>query len=226
MPKKLLALAICLLATAILMSGCGKKSDEQLAADNQSQEQNQGQADNQANEPVNPSGSYSINELLTMNRPMKCSWSESATAGSEVTNIIYINGKKFYQDVTMGDIGHAYTISDGEYFYLWNDFTDTASKMKYSEIKTSSEPGQAPAQGSAGRAEKRDFVCENWSVDNAIFNPPADKNFKDVSAEMQQVTEDLTENSDKYKQQACDSCQKAPSQELRDTCLKNMQCDL
>jgi len=41
---------------------------------------------------------------------------------------------------------------------------------------------------------------------------------------MGQAVQDLKENSEEYKQQACDLCQKAPSQELIDNCLKNMQC--
>lgn len=206
-----------MLVTAILISGCGKK---QPAAVNNAAN-NQNQADNQANETVNPSGSYSVNELFTMNRPMKCAWKENA-AGGEVTNIIYISGKKFYQDVTMGDLGHAYTISDGEYLYIWNDFSGLASKMKITETET----GIKPEQGTAGLDQKKDFICENWSVDASVFNPPQDKNFQDVTEETQQAFQELKDGGlDEAKQQACDLCQGAPTQELKDTCLSNAQCD-
>jgi len=225
MRKKVLGLAVLLLASAVLVSGCGKKSGNQFVAtnnatNNQNQEQNQN--NNQAGGTVNPSGEYSINELLTMNQPLKCSWKESVTNGGDVTNIIYINGKKFYQDVTMGDVGHAYTISDGEYLYIWNDFSGAASKMKFTELETNTQSPQTP--GTAGLDQKRDFVCENWLADNSIFIPPQDKNFQDITEEMGQAVQDLKENSEEYKQQACDLCQKAPSQELIDNCLKNMQC--
>ncbi len=224
MQKIYIGLGVLVLAGAVLVGVFWKKADNQPA--NTNQEQNQNQINSQANEAINPSGSYSINELFTMNKPMKCSWKESATGDKDVTNIIYINGKKFYQDVTMSDIGHGYTVSDGEYLYIWNDFSGAASKMKLSEIKTSTEPGQGETKDTAGLDQKRDFVCENWSVDNSFFNPPQGKNFQDVTEEMQQAAQGMNEGDlEKAKQQICDSCQNAPTQELKDACLKNAECN-
>lgn len=206
-------LAIAVVAVGIYFATSGGKTTNEG--------QNQGQINSQVTKAVNPSGEYSINELLAMNKPMKCTWKEGVTNGA-VTNIVYINGKKFYQDVTMDDRGHSYAISDGKYLYIWNDFTEIASKMKLSEMETGAKSGQT--QNSAKMDQERDFVCENWIADNAIFNPPQDKNFKDVTEEMGQAMEELQENSEEYKQQACDMCRQAPTQELIDECLKNAQC--
>lgn len=227
MRKKNLGLAVLLLVAAVLVSGCLKKSGNKSVAENngknnQNQEQNQGQANGQANETVNASGSYSINELFTMNRPMKCTWKESATGDSDVTNIIYISGKKFYQDVTMGDIGHSYSIFDGEYLYIWSDFNNVATKMKNTEATTGGKPGQ----GNAGMDQKKDFVCENWAVDNSVFIPPQDRTFKDVTEEMNEAFEGLNEGgSENINQQICDMCKDAPTQELKDKCLGETKCD-
>jgi hypothetical protein len=211
----------------LVLPGCGKKVNNQSVGNNnnQNQEQNQNQANNPSNDTVNPTGEYTINELLTMNKPLKCTWKESATGNNDVTNIIYIDGKKFYQDVTMGDLGHAYTISDGEYLYIWNDFTDAASKMNIKETEKNTQPATTPApSNNAGLEQKRDFLCEKWSVDNSVFILPAGKNFKDVTEEMSQAVGDLKENADKYKQQICDACAKAPTEELRNSCLGDTQC--
>lgn len=217
MSKKILVVAL-LAVFALTLSGCGKKEN------NQNQEQNQG--NNQNNEIENPSGSYSINELFAKNKSMKCTWKESATGDSEVSNVLYISGKKFYQDVTMGDVGHAFTISDGEYLYIWNDFTNVASKMKITETPTNNtNPEQGKTQNSAGLEQKRNFICENWSADNSLFNPPADKNFKDVTEEMNQVVDGLKENSTDYKQKACDLCRQAPAGEVRENCLTSAGCN-
>ena len=230
MPKKHLSLAVLLLVSTILISGCGKKPANQAAPvnnapDNQNQEQNQAQVENKTTETVNPSGSYTINELFTMNRPMKCAWKES-TAEGDVTNIIYINGKKFYQDVTMSDVGHSFAISNGEYLYIWNDFTSAASKMKFDDIKATTESEPEKPQDSAGLDQKRDFICEKWTVNEAIFTPPQDKNFKDVSEEMNQAVQELNNGGlEKTKQQVCDLCQGAPTPELKDQCLTNAQCN-
>jgi hypothetical protein len=232
MQKKHLGLVVLLLATVFLISGCWLKSNNKSATvnnlinnQNQNQAQNQDQVNNQATEIVNPSGEYTINELLSMKKPLKCSWKESITNKGDVTNIIYINGNKFYQDVAMGDIGHSYTVSNGEYLYIWNDFSDAASKIKNTETRASTVSGQENVKDSAGQEQKRDFICEKWTVDESVFIPPQDKDFKDITEGMGQAVQDLKENSGEYKQQSCDLCQKAPSQELKDSCRKNMQCD-
>jgi hypothetical protein len=231
MQKRSLGLIVFLLIATFLISGCGKKADKQSAivnnaVNNQNQEQNsnpnQNQANTQSNTTVNPSGLYSVNELFAMNRPMKCTWKESATEDKDVTNIIYINGKKFYQDVTMGDLGHSFMIYDGEYLYIWNDFNDAASKMKDTKATT----GIESKKDSAGLDQKKDFICENWVADNSFFIPPTDKNFKDVTEEMNQAVQEMGNGGlEKSKQQACDLCRNAPSQELKDKCLGDIQCD-
>ncbi len=220
MQKIYIGLGILVLAGAVLAGVFWKKSDNQPANINQEQSQ----VNNQANETINPSGSYSINELFAMNKPMKCAWKESAAGDKDVTNIIYIDGKKFYQDVTMSDIGHAFTINNGEYLYIWNDFNDMASKIKNTGAET--ETGIKPTQGTAEQDQKKDFICENWTADNSVFIPPQDKTFKDVTAEMQQAVQGINEGGlEKAKQQICDSCQNAPTQELKDACLKNAECN-
>jgi hypothetical protein len=241
MQKKHLSLAVLLIAISIIFCGCGIKKASQPKSENnalstQSQEQtpaqeqaqnlaqNQNQTNNQTNETVNPSGSYSINELFSMNRPMKCTWKESVAEG-DVTNIILIHGKQFYQDVTMGDIGHSFTIFNGEYLYIWNDFNDMASKMKNTGATTGIKPEQEKAKSNAGLDQKKDFVCEGWVADDSVFTPPSDKNFKDVTEEMNQAVQELNNGGlEKAKQQMCDLCKKAPTQELRDKCSADSQC--
>ncbi len=228
MKTKHLGLAVLLLATAILISGCGNKPVVQTGVQNNAvtnQNQNQNQGGNQATELINPSGSYSINELFTMNKSLKCTWKQSLEQGAEVTNTLYLNGKKFYQDVTMGNLGHAYTISDGEYIYTWNDFTAVASKFKITEPKTNVEAGQAKTNDSAGVEQKRDFVCENWSVDDSLLTPPKDKNFQDQTEAMTPASQQSKDPGlQDAKQRMCDLCQSAPDQKTKDDCLKNAGC--
>jgi hypothetical protein len=210
MQKKYLGLVGFLIFSTILLSGCGTNLNKQLNTSNQ------GQTVGKPTEVINPSGEYTINELFAMNRPMKCTWKESGEK-SDVTNIIYLNGKKMCQDVTMGDAGHSYMVSDGEWLFMWNDFTGMASKMKITEIGTGITPGQGKTNGTAGMDQKRDFVCESWKVDNSVFEPPKDKSFKDVTEEMTQAVSEIKNGGlEKAKQQMCDLCSKAPSQELKD----------
>jgi len=227
MNKKQFVSTVLTVAIVFLISGCDKKPVSQgNEANSQNQEQNQAQGNNPNSGVENPSGEYSINDLLTMNKPMKCTWKENSSGNSDVTNVLYINGKNFYQDVSMGDIGHSFTLNNGDYLYIWSDFNDTASKIKYSEIKISPPPGQDKAQDTTGLEQKRDFVCEKWTADNSIFSPPTDKNFKDITNEMNRGMENLNNGVvENAKQQMCDLCQNAPDQETKDECLKNAQCD-
>lgn len=223
------SLTVFMLVAALLVAGCQKTNNTKPSvADLPSSEQPAGDesqevANNQPSDSIqNPSGEYTILELLNMKKPMKCSWKQEATKGDEVTNIMYLDNGKFYQDVTMGDMGHAYTINDGEYLYIWNDFTNLANKIKADDAAAGTG---TPEQGQTGLNLKHDFVCENWSVDSSVFKVPADKNFEDITEEMTGVVKDLQENSDKYKQQACDMCRKAPTQELIDNCLQGAECE-
>ncbi|HOZ36761.1 MAG TPA: hypothetical protein PLR18_02940 [bacterium] len=223
MPKNTKAFYfIVLLLIVLALPGCGKKPDNETIVPEESQASNE----NQSAAVDYPTGEYTINELLTMNKPLKCTWKESLTGAGEVTNVIYISGQKFYQDVTMGDMGHAYTISDGEYLYIWNDFTNTASKMNFQEMQKISQPdsGSVPPANTNTMEQARNFVCEKWSVDNSLFTLPGDKNFQDLTKEMGQAAQDLQKNSAQNKNQACDFCRQAPTQELIDECLENAQC--
>ena len=221
MLKKSFNFLALLLLAIVLTGGCVPKPDKQSGTVNKDQ------TDNPTADTVNPaSGAYTVNELFSMNKPMKCSWKDNAT-DKEVTNIIYLNGKKMYQDVNMGDVGHSYMISDGEWLYMWNDFSPMASKMKATEIATDITPPPGKEKDTTGLNQKRDFICEKWAADNSIFNPPQDKNFKDITEEMNQAVTELQEGGglDKMKQQICDMCRKAPSQELIDQCLESSECN-
>jgi len=122
----------------------------------------------------------------------------------------------------MGDIGHSYMIYDEEYLYVWNSFNETASKMKETKATTGTEP----KKDSAGLDQKKDFVCENWTADNSMFIPPKDRDFKDVTEEMNQAFQEMEAGGlDKAKQQMCDLCQKAPTKEIRDKCLADSECN-
>jgi hypothetical protein len=220
--KLVAGLGIAIVAGVVIYSVVGKGLTNNSSVEKQGGDSSK-TSNSKSSDTVNPSGSYSINELLTMNKPLKCTWKESASGDKDVTNLIYINGMKFYQDVTMADIGHSFTISDGDYLYIWSDFNDVASKIKNTGAKTNLKTDQ----GAAGQEQKKDFLCEKWTVDNSVFKPPQDKNFKDVTDEMNEGFKEMGESGglEKAKQQMCDLCQNAPDQEAIDNCLKNAECN-
>ncbi len=210
-----------LLAIMLLIAGCGQKTNVNQGVNQPSANENN---QNVQADLSDVSGSYSINQLMTMNKPMKCTWKDAAADG-EVTNVLYIQGKKFRQDVTMGDLGKAYTVSDGEYVYIWNDFTGAATKFKINEVSADKSNEQASNDNSAGLEQPRNFSCAAWTVDNSVFNVPADKTFKDATEDLKQAVEQSSiTDVDKAKQQLCDLCNNAGSEEAKQQCLTNAQC--
>jgi hypothetical protein len=191
-----------------------------------SDSQKQNQINNEGKINNNLNGQYSINELITMNKPMKCSWKEKTTEDKTVTNIIYISGKKMYEDVTMGDLGHSFVVSDGSYVYIWNDFNKSATKIKMADIETDFKQNKSDNEVKIALTQKKDFVCEKWIIDNSVFVPPKDKEFKDMTDQMNKAFQgSAEENLNSAKQKMCDLCKKAPTQEMIDKCLKNAQCN-
>ena len=206
MRKKFLGLIVLGLIVALSISACGKKSV---------------QISEQAEKDDVPRGEYSINDLLTMNKPMKCKWQESLTEGGEVTNEIYIDGRKFYQAVKMDEIGNFYSLSDGEYIYFWNDYSAVASKMKIDELESKAEPKGETESQNVDLDKRLDFVCERWTLDKSVFDLPAGKDFKDVTQEIGEMMEELQINTDEI----CDMCLSAPTAELQAECLRNAGCE-
>ncbi|HPI67565.1 MAG TPA: hypothetical protein PKZ16_03460, partial [bacterium] len=165
------------------------------------------------------------NQLLMMKKPLKCTWNEEETGAGKVSNVMYINGEKFYQDVTVGEMGHSYALNDGEYIYTWNDFNSQATKVsiKLAEKSSTVMTNRENSDG-YGLEQRRTFTCEEWSVDNNIFVLPLDKDFKDMNEQVEQTVNKMEQEADAYKQ-VCDMCTRASTKQLRDDCAKKFGCN-
>jgi hypothetical protein len=71
--------------------------------------------------------------------------------------------------------------------------------------------------------EPVDFDCQPWRPDNAMFTPPSDINFIDLSAQMQMMEEQI----DQVEQQTganCSLCDQVPAGDARTQCLASLGC--
>jgi len=90
-------------------------------------------------------------------------------------------------------------ISDGEYGYSWSEDTKKGMKFAVNAPENMADDADAPEQEAPDFSSKDAWdqyqnqgytiVCEVTSVDDAVFTPPADVTFTDLSAFTQQKQE-------------------------------------
>mgnify|MGYP001562413527 CR=1 FL=1 len=103
--------------------------------------------------------------------------------GSTVT--MYINGQNQRMDM-MGPNGEASTINDGTWMYVWSGASGV--KMSLETIKQlSGDAGQNYQTPEDVASTSVDIKCSPAVVAGSMFLPPANVQFQDMSAMMQQI---------------------------------------
>nr|MBP7859637.1 hypothetical protein [Patescibacteria group bacterium] len=168
--------------------------------------------------------SGTIYDLLNLGKSLKCTYDynldENKTSGTT-----YISGKKMRGDfeIVMGETKiKNYMISDGDYFYSWADNSKTGTKMK---INATENPQQEQATENQNvniktAQEKYDYKCENWIVDETMFQLPNGITFTDFST----VLENMKSGKPSLD---CSSCELIPESdtELRAKCKTSLKCE-
>jgi len=167
----------------------------------------------------------SLKDLLGLNQSLKCELVIDQEKGTR--GIFYISGNKFKQEATIdtgeGQKMDVFTLSDGEWIYMWNSTTpNVGTKMKINEFK---EETASTGQGGISWEEKKNFVCNPWTGGANEFNLPAGVEFKDITSEMQKLQEELPEKLEGMKDSLCQMCDKAATEEMRKQCREQAGCE-
>ena len=126
-----------------------------------------------------------IAKLLGAGVSRECTYSDQSSSGK----IYFANNNRMRMDFTSTDPdeGNGGMIITSERQYVW----DTDSKEGFSTTyEPSSTEDHSTHSEDADTAESMDmdkpynFSCSNWSVDQAMFTPPADISFVDMDALM------------------------------------------
>jgi hypothetical protein len=135
-------------------------------------------------ETENSSAIGSLNDLLALNKPQKCTW-EQTIGDKTISATIYINGKSFKQELPMGEAGTFYGMSDGTSFYSWSDKTPNGVKMNMSEANKTAEDlkkdNPTLGESAVDLNKNYNFKCVNWTVDASKFVVPTDISFVDLA---------------------------------------------
>lgn len=130
----------------------------------------------------------SIKSLLGAGKNVSCKINYPDNAGSGTVYVTGDNMRSDYMMTVSGKTMEGHMISDGTYMYSWQG--TTGMKFKADAVATPSPAaGQTSQQQGADINEEVDMDCDNWSVDNSKFTPPADVTFTDATQMMKQVQE-------------------------------------
>lgn len=175
----------------------------------------------------------SLPELLKLGKNYVCTFDYVETeTESKIQGNIYVasagnkmNGA-FVMTQPTGEVTNTYVLSDGTYSYMWSPVMAQGIKTKIDPAATdmfSTDTPDSTSDKSTATPDLDmtvDFDCKSWKVDESKFIPPADVEFLDLSASMQQAQDQMdSTGADK-----CSLCAQLPD-EAKSQCMVSMGCN-
>lgn len=169
--------------------------------------------------------SGSFGDLLKLKENYTCTFDYSDDAGIATAGTVYVadEGTKFSGnfDVTMadGNVVNSNMVKDDEFTYVWTSALSQGYKLANPENSESLLPEDLDAAEDYMLDEdaNMDFDCSPWKVDASKFELPTDIEFVDVSAMLQ----NLTNNSDV---DVCAACEAIQDSSAKSQCLQALGC--
>ena len=195
--KKNIVVTTMLFGAVIMLSACGAKipTQEQIKETANTAQQKV--------EEVKDGGKKiagNMEDAVMMDEPMKCTWKEeSGTSG-----VTYVDGEKVNSKISNipvgpnGELGDSYTISDGEWVYMWSSLSAQGTKMKMNkemaeqkdlpEVNVPKDE-QMPENKFDGldMSAQDNYDCGKWNPDASVFIPPTNITFVDMDEMMKQM---------------------------------------
>lgn len=124
------------------------------------------------------SQSGTLAEFLAAGENKKCTYSDADSSGT-----MYFSKQRLRADLSRTQDGttqqSSMIVQEGTQ-YVW--FADKQQGVKFAfSASDSGESQTASSQGGLSADTKYDFSCESWTVDEAMFTPPANVTFTDLS---------------------------------------------
>lgn len=230
MKIKRLSFLLLIIFSAVFFSACQKKTVTT------GQEANTVTSEKKV-EPVvstpetNGKMTTSIKDLLGKGKDLECTWSLTED-GSTNSGQVYISGSKFMTESKIEDPANnlsqvAYSMTDGEWMYIWSNESTEGMKMNMKEMEKMGQEaseGVTPVQENQQTKEaefyndRMDYNCKAWQVDNSKFVLPTNINFVDFGAAM----EGLMESAKDMQTSMCDMCERL-SGEAKTSCQESCQ---
>lgn len=175
-------------------------------------------SDSQSQQPSEESTSNlaSLNDLLSRNQDLMCVYSDSHEDGTTSSGTVYLSRGRMSGSFSTSSPGEdhikGHIISDGQSQYTWEEGSDEGVKFDLSQAQTDAGDMDEPDSdqtASIDRDTDYQFQCEEWAVDEAVFTPPANVEFKDFDLDFEGVSEALkaacAQITDPSQKAACES---------------------
>lgn len=194
MSKKFILMALVLFVSTLALSACfPKKSVQQEAVDSMVAQSEDGIF------------SGSLKQLMGMGKAQKCTW--KGEQGEE--GVVYTDGTRSRFEASgysmMGDdqeenseLVTMFGINDDEYVYTWSSQSKEGMKMSNETEEEQQEMEEYDSEKYDSSMDYRsmseydfEYKCEGWSVDENMFVPPSDIEFKDLTKMMENMQESL-----------------------------------
>lgn len=133
----------------------------------------------------------SIEELLTRNASLKCSYSVQDGASTNTGTAYFAGGKNMYGEftnTTKDTTKKAYVIRNGDTQYVWQEDAKTGYRA---DVSAFTKQVQQQMSQQFDPAQKYKFSCIKWEKDDSLFTPPSNVKFTDISAQTQQLIDQL-----------------------------------
>jgi len=165
---------VILFLATITLSACGSPKIESEKVESQKVESE------------NIETKKSLKELLGLGTSQKCSY-EIKTEDQNMKGEVIVSGKKFKQTTEISNEEGSmkvYGISDGTYFYSWNEaMKGNGIKMNIADLEKSNEDTKIETQ-KVNMDEKIDYKCSPATLSDSDLAIPSDIKFLDYTEMM------------------------------------------
>ena len=178
------------------------------------------------NQPISGMVKGTLQDLFARETSMQCKFSYD-DEGNKSEGTVYLSGKKMRGDFALsqsdGKSMQSHVIRDDVYGYTWLEGQKQGTKIKIetSEKITKDQEGEKDGELFALDNKDVDYDCKAWNVDNSMLKPPANINFQDISAQVEQIQE----NTQQVNESKCATCNQAPAGTAKEQCLEALNCN-
>jgi len=178
------------------------------------------------NQAVSGAIKGSLQDLFARGANLQCTFKYD-DENNMTDGTVYLSGKKMRGDFALsqsdGKSMQSHVIRDDVYGYTWLEGQKQGTKIKIetSEKITKDQEGEKDGELFALDNKDVDYDCKAWNVDNSMLKPPANINFQDISAQVEQIQE----NTQQVNESKCATCNQAPAGTAKEQCLEALNCN-
>ena len=211
--KKIYA-GLVLLSIPLFLTACTPNKEKEVAL-----------TDTNISEEESENVKGSLFDIAKLGKNVKCTF-EYQDENGKSNGETYVAGNKIRSEFTIkdteGEETNSYTISDGEWVYVWSSESNQGTKMKISDIENESEKGNSAENEKVGYDNYKnpvDYKCITWVPDNSKFVIPENITFIELTNLINQFKDEVGAED------LCDMCNSLEKDKDIQECKQRLNCE-